>query len=245
MTTQMKKLDVISNNLANVNTSGFKKDTTIISAFPEILMTKINDQTRTGMSIEGIGRVSLGAQVDEVFTNFSQGSFTRTDDKFHVAIQGDGFFSVTTPNGEERLTRDGSFIVSADGQLKTKEGNFVTGQAGPATLGNDFLTQAHQVFIDDAGRIIVDGEQVDALQIVSFEDNAQLQKVGDNLYQANGNVVPFNGRIMQGFLENTNVNPVTAMVDMITVSRTYEANQKMIQVHDNLMGKAANEVGKA
>ena len=135
--------------------------------------------------------------------------------------------------------------MSANGQLKTKEGNLVMGQAGVATLGEEFLTRAHEVFIDDGGRIIVDGEQVDALRIVSFEDQAALQKIGDNLYQGNGNVVPFNGKIIQGFLEDTNVNPVTAMVDLITVSRAYEANQKMIQVHDTLMGKAVNEVGKA
>ena len=245
MTTQMKKLDVISNNLANVNTTGFKKDSTIISSFPEMLMTKVNDRTRTGATQQGIGRVSLGAQVDAIYTNFSQGSFVRTDDKFNVAIQGDGFFTVTTPNGDERYTRDGSFVVSANGQLKTQEGNLVMGQAGVATLGEEFLTKAHEVFIDDGGRIIVDGEQVDALRIVSFEDQAALQKTGDNLYQGNGNVVPFNGKVIQGFLEDTNVNPVTAMVDLITVSRAYEANQKMIQVHDTLMGKAVNEVGKA
>jgi len=245
MTTQMKRLDVISNNLANVNTTGYKKDKPIISSFPEMLMAKMNDRDKFSMAAKPIGRVTLGVRIDDIYTDFSQGSFVRTDDQFHMAIQGDGFFTVSTPNGDERFTRDGSFVIDAEGQLKTKEGNLVMGEAGVITLGDEFLTQAHQAFIDDAGRIIVDGEQIDALRMVSFEDNAQLRKIGDNLYQANEAVMPFNGSILQGFLENTNVNPVTAMVDMITVSRTYEANQKMIQVHDTLMGKAVNEVGKA
>lgn len=244
MNTQMKKLDVISNNLANVNTTGFKKDTTVVSAFPEVLMTKINDTKNNNNSPTPIGRVSLGARVDEVYTNFSQGSFIKTDSTFDIAIQGDGFFVLNTPNGQERYTRDGAFVIDANGQLRSQEGNAVMGTDGPIQLDDEFLTQSHQVFIDDVGRIIIDGEYINTIRIASFEDNGGLQKVGDNLYQGNGNPAQFNGKIMQGFLESANVNPVIAMVDMITVSRTYEANQKMIQVHDTLMGKAVNEVGK-
>ncbi len=245
MATQMKKLDVVSNNLANVNTTGYKKDSPIISSFPDILMTKINDRDQMGMMPKPIGNVTLGAQIDEIYTDFSQGSFIRTDDRFNVAIQGDGFFTVTTPDGQERYTRDGSFIVSQDGQLKTKEGNLVMGQNGVVRLGDEFLTRRREVFIDDTGGINIEGTLVDRLNIVSFEDQAGLDKVGDNLFQGGGNPGPFNGKVIQGFLEDTNVNPVTAMVDLITVSRAYEANQKMVQVHDSLMGKAANEVGKA
>lgn len=248
MTTQMKRMDVISNNLANVNTTGFKKDEAILSSFPDILMNRINDnQNNTNYTRKPIpiGNVTLGVQVDEVYTNFSQGSFVRTDEKFNVALQGEGFFTITTPNGEERYTRDGSFVIDANGQLKTQEGNFVMGEGGVVTLDEDFLTQIQEVFIDDNGRIIVDGEQIDTLRVVNFEDNNGLEKVGDNLYQGGGNPVPFDGKVMQGFVESSNVNSVTAMVDLITVSRAYEANQKMIQVHDTLMGKAANEVGKA
>lgn len=245
MSTQMKRLDVISNNLANVNTTGYKKDDAIVSSFPEMLMSRIND-TQNNINIpKPIGRVTLGTQVDEIYTNFTQGSFVKTDEKFNLAIQGEGFFVINTPNGEERYSRDGSFVVDANGQLKTQEGNSVMGQNGLVILGEDFLTQAHEVFIDDVGALIIDGEYIDNIRMVSFEDNNNLQKVGDNLYRGNDNPVPFEGRILQGYVENSNVNSVTAMVDMITVSRTYEANQKMIQVHDTLMGKAVNEVGKA
>lgn len=244
MTAQMKSLDVISNNLANVNTTGYKKDKSIVSSFPEMLMSKMNDRDKFSAAAKPIGNVSLGVQVDEIYTNFSQGAFKKTDDQFNLAIQGDGFFTVTTPNGEERYTRDGSFIIDSSGQLKTQDGNFVMGEAGVVTLGEEFLSQAHETFIDGTGRILVDDRYIDTLNIVDFEEKSQLNKIGGNLYEGAGNAIPFNGRIMQGFLESANVNPVTAMVDLITVSRTYEANQKMIQVHDGLMGKAVNEVGR-
>lgn len=244
MDVQMKKLDVISNNLANVNTTGFKKDTVVVSSFPEVLMHKMNDQKNNIPQPSPIGRVTLGAKIDEIHTNFSQGSFIKTDGIFNVALQGDGFFTVNTPNGDQRYTRDGAFVIGTNGQLQTQDGNIVMGADGPIELDEDFLTQSHESFIDDAGRIIIDGEHINTLNIVRFEDNGALQKIGDNLYEGNGNIIPFEGKVLQGFVEGTNVNPVMAMVDMITVSRTYEANQKMIQVHDMLMGKAVNEVGK-
>ena len=256
MTTQMKRLDVISNNLANVNTSGYKKDDAIVSSFPEMLMTRINDTKNINGAINNhdynnikipvpIGKVTLGVQVDEIYTNFTQGSFIRTDEKFNLAIQGEGFFVINTPGGEERFSRDGSFVVDINGQLKTQEGNLVMGDEGVITLDEDYLTQVHEVFVDDIGTIIIDGEYIDTIRMVSFEDNNSLKKIGDNLYEGTDTPTPFEGKILQGYVEGSNVNPVAAMVDMITVSRTYEANQKMIQVHDSLMGKAVNEIGKA
>ncbi len=245
MTTQMKRLDVISNNLANVDTAGYKKNDAIVSSFPDMLMTKINDTKNNVKMPTPIGRVTLGAQVDEIYTNFTQGSFVRTDEKFNLAIQGDGFFVINTPNGDERYTRDGAFVVDRNGQLKTQEGNSVMGQNGVLTLNEDFLTRINEVFIDEAGTVNINGQYIDTIRMMNFDDNNALQKIGDNLYQGNGNQAAFQGKLVQGYVESSNVNPVTAMVDMITVSRTYEANQKMIQVHDNLMGKAVNDVGKA
>lgn len=245
MKTQMQKLDVISNNLANVNTTGYKKDDTILSSFPDILMNRINDTKQNIKMPTPMGKVTLGVQVDEVYTNHTQGSFVKTDEPFNLALQGEGYFVVSTPNGDERYTRDGSFVIGQDGLLMTKEGNNVMGQNGIVTLRGDFLTQIREVNIDDRGVIAIDGEYIDTIRLVNFEDNNALQKIGDNLYQGGGEPAVFAGKVLQGYLEGSNVNPVTAMVDMITVSRTYEANQKMIQVHDNLMGKAVNEVGKA
>lgn len=244
MKTQMKKLDVVSNNLANVDTAGFKKDQTVVSSFPEMLMTRIQDTKNNVKVPTPIGNVTLGSQIDEIYTNFAQGAFKRTDETFHVALQGDGFFTIDTPNGE-RFSRDGSFVIGANGQLTTQEGNHVMGETGVITLGDDFLSQQREVFIDERGRITIDGDYLDTLRIVNFEDQSQLSKMGDNLYEANGQTIPFEGQVLQGFIESSNMNPVNAMVDLITVSRTYEANQKMIHVHDTLMGKAVNEVGKS
>ncbi|NLI89576.1 MAG: flagellar hook-basal body protein [Epulopiscium sp.] len=243
MKAQMRRMDVVSNNLANVDTAGYKKDEAVLSSFPDILMTRINDTRNNIKTPTPMGNVNLGTKIDEIYTNFSQGSFIRTDEKFNVALQGDGYFTISTPEGE-RFTRDGGFVLGPDGRLMTSEGNYVMGQAGIITLGNEFLAEGGEVFIDDNGRIMVGNNHVDTLRIVAFEDNSQLQKIGDNLYQSNANTIPFNGQVVQGFIESSNVNPVEAMVDLITVSRAYEANQKIIQVHDALMGKAVNEVGK-
>ncbi|MGL5677330.1 MAG: flagellar hook-basal body protein, partial [Cellulosilyticaceae bacterium] len=119
MNAQAKKMDVISNDLANVNTAGYKKDDVVISSFPEVLMSKIGGGNATP---DGpIGRMALGVRVDEVYTQFSQGSLVKTDGLVDIAIQGDGFFVVETPAGMA-YTRDGKFSITADGMLVTKEG---------------------------------------------------------------------------------------------------------------------------
>lgn len=245
MRTQMQRLDVISNNLANVDTMGYKKDDTITSSFPDMLMSRISDTKNNIKRPTPIGNVTLGSRVDQIYTDFSQGALVRTDENFNVAIQGKGFFVINTPEGEERYSRDGAFIIGVDGQLQTQDGNHLMGQNGILTLNEDFLARGNEVRIDDNGDLIINGQFVDTIRMVDFEDHSTLDKIDDSLYQGNGDQIPFEGKLVQGFLEGSNVNSVAAMVDMITVSRTYEANQKMIQVHDMLMGKAVNEIGKA
>ncbi|MGL4799997.1 MAG: flagellar basal-body rod protein FlgF [Cellulosilyticaceae bacterium] len=241
MNAQAKKMDVISNDLANVNTAGYKKDDVVISSFPEVLMSKMGGGNTTP---DGpIGRMSLGVRVDEVYTQFSQGSLVKTDGLVDIAIQGDGFFVVETPAGMA-YTRDGKFSITADGMLVTKEGYAVIGQNGQVEIGEDFLDQGGDLKISEQGEVVLNGEIVDQLDIANFADTRSLRKIDDNLLQSDGERVPFEGKLIQGFMEASNVNPVTAMVDMISVSRAYEASQKMIQVHDNLLGKAVNEIAR-
>ncbi len=245
MNVQTKRLDVISNDLANANTTGYKKDTAVISSFPQVLANRLGDIQNHRTNNGPIGNMSLGAKIDEVYTNFIQGSLIKTDGLVDVAIQGEGFFAVQTPNGTA-YTRDGSFSVNQAGQVVTKEGYYVLSQGGaPLQLGEDFLSSTAGITIKENGEIYRGSELLDRLAMVRFEDNKTLQKLDDNLYQAGGAAIPFEGSVIQGFLEASNVNPVTAMVDMITVSRAYEANQKVIQTQDALLGKTVNELGRA
>lgn len=243
MNVQTKRLDVISNDLANVNTTGYKKDEAVVSSFNEVLTYRMKDMENNVPNNGAIGTMNFGARIDEIYTQFAQGSLIKTDGLVDVALQGDGFFTVETPEGVA-YTRDGKFSINEEGNLVTKEGYAVLGENGPIEIGEDYLNNGGKLTIGEKGEITVDGQVIDTLDLVRFADNQMLTKREDNLYIANAQGEAFEGTVIQGYTESSNVNPVTAMVDMITVSRAYEANQKMIQVHDTLLGKAVNEVGR-
>lgn len=240
-----KKMDVISNNLANVNTNGFKKDTVVYESFPDVLTRRIND-SRSNLNPSGIvGGMRLGSDVGEVFTYFTQGQLTNTGGRLDMAIEDadSAFFSVLVPddggNMTEYYTRDGAFIMGPGNALITKEGYAVEGQNGPIVLdGGDFS-------VEPDGRVVQNGETVDTLLIRQFTDTKTLRKYGDNLLARTDQTEeePFGGTVQQGFLELSNVNIVREMVDMITVMRSYEANQKVLQAQDSTLDKAVNQVG--
>lgn len=240
MTTQFKKMDVVSNNLANADTTGFKKDMVVSHSFPEELTKRINDRKNEFPNNANIGRMSPGVYIDEVHTNYIQGALNQTDDPLNMAIQGKGFFAIQTEDGTEKYTRDGSFVLDPDGRLMTKEGNFVLGQNGIISL------EQGDIRIDNTGNIYANDELIDQLRLLEFDNPETLRKVGDNLLERTDESaeVNFEGRIIQGFLEVSNVNVVREMVDMITATRTYEANQKAVHTHDETLGKAVNEIGR-
>ncbi|MBN2322365.1 MAG: flagellar basal-body rod protein FlgF [Spirochaetes bacterium] len=269
MIAQMKRIDVLSNNLANVNTTSYKKDTTISKSFPEMLVRRINDDGVRKLPIGSydlmpvIGKMGTGVEINEVYTRYTQGSFKQTENPFDLALEGNGFFCVETERGE-RYTRNGSFLIDRDGWLVTKNGYRVLGENGPVQLKkNNFM-------VDEDGNIFQNLEYAgDPLRLVSMEENEwnetvlvdrlktvdfpkirYVKKEGDSLYME----TDYSGaafvkeadrpKVRQGFLEQSNVNPVTEMVNLIEVHRSYEANQRMIQSHDAALGKAVNEVGR-
>jgi len=244
-----KRIDVIANNIANVNTSGFKKDTLITETFPEVLMKRMGGTDSKDLASKApvasklgyIGKLSYGVNVDQVFTNFEQGSLSNSGNKLDLAFQGKGFFVVDAPGGE-RYTRNGEFTLDAEGYITTKEGYKVLGDNGPIQVsGKD-------VNINESGQVFSDGDEVDTLRMVDFNEYKLLQKEGDGLFlDASGdagNMKEAEGLIQQGFVETSNVNSVKQMVEMITMLRSYEANQRVIKTHDELLGKAVNEVGR-
>ena len=244
MLAEMARTDVISNNMANVNTTGFKKDRTIFRASPEMNIRRIHDPVSvgTGRTIDPrpfIGVMGTGVTVDEISIDFSQGELRTTSNPLDLAIRGEGFFQVQTPDGI-RYTRDGSFTLNRDGYLVTTEGYFVLGENGPIQIA-----QNGDININQQGEVFVNEQMVGRLNIVTFQQINQLQKQGDNLYIANAAPEQAqNAQVVQGALEGSNINIVSEMVNLISAFRAYEANQKVIQTHDATLDKVINYVGR-
>ena len=243
MISQMKKIDVVTNNIANANTIGFKKDNTIIQSFSEQLLKRFDGSLKkTGKVVDEIGKVSYGNFISQVYTDFSNGSLTRTDGIYDIAIDGNGFFSVKfiNENNEvvEKYTRDGSFTLNNERKLVTKDGYLVLGENGEITIPDGEFS------ISSDGSIYCEGEFIDKLKLQNISNTETLRKFGDNLYDATDETEfsGFNGTILQNYLENSNINIVSEMVDMINISRIYEANSKMIHTYDSVLQKAVSEI---
>jgi flagellar basal-body rod protein FlgG len=257
MNAELARQDVITNNLANVNTTGFKKDVAIFQAFPNMLVARINDRMggqqhmafnpNANPAVEPLGVVGHGAQLAEVDTDYSEGTLSRTDQTFDLALEGKALFTVQTEDGERAYTRAGNFTLDADGDLVTKNGEQVLSQRGAAIKIDP---SAKEIVVDQYGHIKVDGVEADQLQLTKFDNINDLEKRGDNLYASKDGVGLGTAtqddavRVHQGFLEGSNVQVTHEMVDMITVSRAYEANQKVAQIMDSSLNQAINQVGR-
>jgi flagellar basal-body rod protein FlgG len=187
-----------------------------------------------------IGTMNAGVWHQRKVTDFSQGQLERTDGPFDLALRGDGFFTIETPEGEY-FTRNGVFSRNQFGELVTLDGHRVMGFDGPIELGEgDFA-------VNRFGEILQNGEIVDRLDLVRFTNLGDLAKVGGTLFTAlepiEGEREAFEGEVLQGFIERPNVEAITEMVKMIEMSRNYESDQKVIATIDEMLGKAVNEVG--
>lgn len=243
MNAQQNRLDTISNNLANVDTTGFKKEIPVSKAFSELLLRRTQAdgvyETPFGSADSApiIGKLGLGVETNELYTDFSQGSFKSTDTNTDFALGGKGFFVVQTPDGE-RFTRNGNFHLGKEGILLTKEGYPVLGENGPISVPDD------KFIVNQDGMVYTkqDNTLVDRMKIVRFDNERYLDKQGSSLWNTNdiagdysiaeGNNRP---RVLQGYTETSNVNVVNEMVQMIEVNRAYEANQKTVQTEDSMM----------
>jgi len=245
MANEQKRLDIVSNNLANASTVGFKQDNVTNQSFDHHLTIKIKDASEN-FNNKAIGSMSLGVKLGEVYTDHGQGSLRQTGNTYDLALEGKGFFqvSVTDKNGNESIqyTRDGSFTITLDGSIVDMDGNNLLGESGEINVPVD----ASDIAIDSSGSIYADGVYIDTIRTIDFDNYNYLQKVGDSRYTvAPGvNQVDSNALIHQGFTEQSNVNVVSEMVDMIAITRAYEANQKIIQTIDGTLELAANSVGK-
>ena len=270
MKAQQFRLDAVANNLANVDTTAYKRDVAAFKSFPELLIRRMDDDGvykhpfGSADAAPIIGKMGMGVELNELYTSFDQGAPKETSSDFDVALDGKGFFAVSTPWGE-RYTRNGSFILGMEGFLETKEGYPVMGENGPIRVKeNNFL-------IDKEGRVWInaaypdepnlfvsrqanqweDPVLLDTLKIVEFDIDRYLEKQGSNLYRESQTSGPAmimseenRPKVLQGFIEASNVDPVVEMVNMIEVNRAYEANQKIIQAHEAALGTLINQVAR-
>ncbi len=336
LVTNQKKMDVLANNLANVNTSGFKKDISVSESFPEKLLAKLSRipehtnmpginnisyenngdfhkartdegyfivETSRGRShvrdigfvvdeegflktsykdledanktdyenyildqngnriqnqnedmeefLQGIvfnppayvvGTMSGGVRYQKSFTDFTKGGIIDTGGKLDLAINGEGFFKVAGDDGQVFYSRNGSFAIN-DGFLTDLDGNRILGRGGEIPINT-----SGELDISPNGSIFIDGENIAQLDLVSIDNKEFLRKRGDNLYEMAEGEDPqeadFTGQILQGHLETSNMNAISGMAEMITLLRDFEANQKVIKMQDEMLEKAATEIGR-
>lgn len=242
-----RRMDVVTNNMANADTTGFKKVDVTAQSFDRQLAVKINDATEGVDLVRGLGGVTLGVKIGETYYDMTQGNFRQTEDLYNFALSGSGFFTISTTDksGTEhiRYTRDGDFTVTRDGYLVTKDGDFVLGDGGNRIqIPNANLVD---ISVNEMGEIYSGNTYVSTLQVVDFENYDFLSSYGENMYEAvdGATIIDSNATVNQGYLEMSNVNMVTEMVDMIAITRAYETNQKMVQTVDQTLDKAVNNIG--
>ncbi|MGD8294852.1 MAG: flagellar basal-body rod protein FlgG [Desulfobacterales bacterium] len=248
MQSQALNLDVISNNLANVNTSGFKKSR---AEFQDLLYeTLLPAGTASSQDTEIPAGIQLGhgTRPSTVLKIFSQGNMENTQNELDLAIEGDGFFQITLPNGETAYTRDGAFKLDSDGRIVNSDGFTMEPEIA---IPSDAMSIS--VGLDGTVSVLQAGEsipsEIGTIELARFINPAGLISMGKNLFmpsEASGNEVIGTagedgmGTLAQGFLEMSNVSVVDEMVNMITAQRAYESNSKAIQAADDMLQLANN-----
>ena len=238
MMLQRRLMENITNNIANADTTGYKKEHLVSHTFDEVLIERIKDTHVVGYT-RIVGPLNFGTQVDQLYIDYTQGGVESTHRSTDLALLGNAFFVVQTPEGE-RYAKSGAFYIDELGYLADGEGHLLLGEDGPIYVGGLNFT------VDLSGGVWIDGEFEDSIRVVSFADNEALRKQGSNLYFAlaapEAETQPYS--IRQGYLELSNVEISREMVDMLTVFRTYETNQRMLTMIDESVGKAVNEIGR-
>jgi flagellar basal-body rod protein FlgF len=229
-----KEQEITTNNLANSQTAGYKQDVLVAEAFPEMLFHRLRDPLEAGQEPPFVGQAPLGVRINSVYTDVSIGVQRQVENPLSFAVR-EGYFTVQTPRGE-RYTRKGDFSLDSEGRLVSGEGYPVLGEQGEI-----FLPQG-SVEVDAQGRLYSEGVEIDRLRIVN--PGTTWEKEAASLFRGENSQRVEEPQVRQGVIEESNVDPLRAMVDLITTLRAYEANQKVIQAIDTTLDKAVNEVGR-
>lgn len=249
MQAQQTNVEVISNNIANMTTTGFKRRR---AEFQDLIYQNLrrvgSNSSDNGTVVPSGAQVGLGVKTAAIYRIHEQGNLQQTSNSLDVAIQGNGFFPITLPSGETAYTRDGTFSLSPSGQLVTADGYLVSpGITVPPNATDVTINGAGEVQAKISGTIAP--QTVGTLQIATFANEAGLEAQGDNLLlasAASGNAIvgtpssPGFGSVMQGFVESSNVNVVTEITNLITAQRAYEMNSRVITTGDQMQSTLTN-----
>ena len=240
-----KRLAILTNNLANANTVGFKADRPLFQVEPlPVVIGPLPDTDGSGTVVAALnplqGRDSAQTQLSAMHTDLSQGDLRDTGNPLDLALEGRGFFTVQTPDGVA-YTRQGTFALNAEGILVTAGGLPVLGDNGPLRL------RGGKIDIDPTGRVRLGGTVVDRLKIVDFPPSHALEKQGDVLFRSvvpDPPTTPANAVVRQGVVEMANVQPVRLLVSVLETSRAYEAYQKVLQAFDEANARMVNDLAR-
>ncbi len=263
MINEQHRMDVLTNNLANANTNGYKKEGATAQSFSDQLALKIKDYTDAPHTARGLGIINPGVKIGEGYVDWSEGPMKETNNSFDFAIGGYGFFAIEYTNKAVNIerdqagqtdimyTRDGNFTLNSEGVLVTHDGDYVLSQDG----GHIELDPNLPVTVNTQGEIMQDGEVVSSIGVFDFEKTTypdgritynNLEHYGENLYmpvEAEAENAE-NYSVYSGFLEQSNVSIVDEMVNMIAVQRNYDTNQRMITTIDGTLDIAVNQLGR-
>lgn len=251
---QSSRLDTIANNLANVNTDGFKKDRQVFSEYLASFEkpSDVIQVPRVPAAIESFYDMNGGdnsyVNPAGTYTNFEQGGLKSTGSPLDLAIEGKGFFEVSTPQGV-RWTRNGGMQIDSNGRLVTKEGHPILKAGEGEPESRTIQASSGNLTISQAGDVYDGGNALGRLAVVDFAVADDLQKTGSSLYTLKETAVSrpvqtTEARVHQGYKESSNVNVVQEMTDMIAANRVFEATQQVIKGHDQMDDKLINQVGR-
>ncbi len=263
MINEQHRMDVLTNNLANANTNGYKKEGATSQSFSDQLALKIKDYSDAPFTARGLGIINPGVKIGEGYVDWSEGPMKETGNTYDFAIKGYGFFGIEYTNKAENIerdtanvqstmyTRDGNFTLTNEGALVTQDGDFVLSADG----GHIELDPNLDVEINTRGEIFQNNALVARIGLFDFEKTVYpdgrssydtLEHYGENMYVTTDDSVEMEatGSINQGFLEQSNISVVDEMVQMIAVQRNYDTNQKMITTIDDTLDIAVNQLGR-
>ncbi|MDY0409469.1 flagellar hook-basal body protein [Virgibacillus soli] len=254
MIAQQRHQEALSNNITNANTPGYKADQATLRAFPELLIQQMgskNIPTKDGHQIaqrQGIGSLNTGVYVQEFVPNFAQGDLRETNMSTDLALvngqfpdeKGSVFFTVQNEQGDVRYTRNGNFTVDSEGYLVTNEGYYVLNEAG-----NPIQTNGVQFTVTPEGLVQADG-QMTQLGIRYAANPLELSKEGNDLFSGETEQVPQGAtfHVQQGSLEQSNVDSLQSMTQMMEAFRIFETNQRVLKAYDESLGKAVNDIAR-
>lgn len=261
MIAQQRRQEMLTDNLANASTPGFKKDDASIRAFPNMLIQAMGVDNRPFGKSHLVGELTTGAYLQERTLNFLQGDLNETNNNTDIALlqgnvpvneetgrPGALFFTVENRAGETRYSRNGNFTITGNGFLTTSEGFYVLDNNGARiNVGNEDFQMTREGLISNEA-----GDEIAALNIALVSDPHQLVKEGNGLLRYEGELPVLTAignenvtyQLMQGFVEQSNVDTAQTMTDMTMAFRAFEANQKVLQAYDRSMEKAVNEIGR-